>query len=113
MSIASLQRPKDRFGVKAPFKAPHHIALVTNDMEKTVTFYRDILGAEVAMTHRVPRSERERHYFITIAENTVFAFFEFPDAELPPFIPPTRHKSGRFLDHIAFFVENRETLCLA
>ena len=110
MLKSSLPRPKDRFGVRAPFKAPHHIALVTNDMAKTVAFYRDVLGAEVAMTHRMPRDGRERHYFITIAENTVLAFFEFPDAELPEFVPPTRKKTGRALDHLAFFVEDRKTL---
>lgn len=107
---AGLTRPKDRFGLTAPFKAPHHIAVVTNDMAKTVAFYCDVLGAEVAMTHRMPRAGAERHYFVTIAENTVFAFFEFPDAELPEFRPPTQPKTGRFLDHIAFFVEDRAAL---
>ena len=53
-------------------------------MKKTVAFYRDVLGSQVAMGHRLPRAGNERHYFITVAPNTMFAFFEFPDAELPP-----------------------------
>ena len=70
--------------LNAPFGSLHHVALVTNDMKKTVAFYRDVLGSEVAMGHRLPRTGNERHYFITVAPTTVFAFFEFPDAEMPP-----------------------------
>ncbi|MEZ4571499.1 MAG: VOC family protein [Thermomicrobiales bacterium] len=32
----------DRAGLKAPFAALHHVALVTNDMKATVDFYRDV-----------------------------------------------------------------------
>jgi catechol 2,3-dioxygenase-like lactoylglutathione lyase family enzyme len=96
---------QDRNGLKAPFAALHHVAVVTNDMKKTVAFYRDVLGSEVAMGHRLDRPGNERHYFITVAPNTVFAFFEFPDAELPPYKPATLPSTGRSLDHICFHVE--------
>ncbi|MCA1668467.1 MAG: VOC family protein [Thermomicrobia bacterium] len=75
----------DRDHLPSPFAALHHVALVTNDMKKTVAFYRDVLGSEVAMGHRLGRPGNERHYFITVAPNTVFAFFEFPDAEMPAY----------------------------
>ena len=107
LSVLSLP---DRSGLKAPFSALHHVALITNDMDKTVAFYRDVLGSEVALTHRMPRADYSRHYFITVAPNTVFAFFEFPDAELPEFKPQTQVKTGRALDHIAFFVEDEAAL---
>ncbi len=94
----------DRSGLKAPFAALHHVALITNDMKKTVAFYRDVLGSEVAMSHRMPRAANERHYFITVAPNVVFAFFEFPDAEVPEYQPPMIHKTGRAFDHVAFLV---------
>jgi catechol 2,3-dioxygenase-like lactoylglutathione lyase family enzyme len=100
----------DRWGLHAPFGAIHHVAMVTNDMKKTVAFYRDVLGAQVAMSHRVPGDDGRRHYFITVAPNTVFAFFETPEAELPEYQPPIKAKSGRALDHIAFFVENDAAL---
>lgn len=100
----------DRWGLKAPFGAIHHVALVTNDMNKTVAFYRDVLGAQVAKSHRLPGSDGRRHYFITVAPNTVFAFFETPEAELPAYQPPIKAKSGRALDHIAFFVESQAAL---
>jgi catechol 2,3-dioxygenase-like lactoylglutathione lyase family enzyme len=104
----SLSLP-DRHGLKAPFAALHHVALVTNDMEATVAFYRDVLGSEIAMAHR--QGEHDvRHYFITVAPNTVFAFFEFPEAEMPEYLPPTKPKSGRHLDHISFFLNSMEEL---
>ncbi|HEY8602664.1 MAG TPA: VOC family protein [Thermomicrobiales bacterium] len=86
-----------------PFAALHHVALVTNDMQKTVAFYRDLLGGEVIMAHRMPRPGNERHYFISVTPTTVFAFFEFPDATLPVHKDATLPSTGRALDHIAFF----------
>lgn len=109
----SAQQPlalPDRWGLKAPFAAVHHIALVTNNMKKTVDFYRDVLGAQIAMSHRMPAGDGRRHYFITVAPNTVLAFFETPEAQLPPYQPPIRAKTGRALDHIAFFVEDDAAL---
>jgi catechol 2,3-dioxygenase-like lactoylglutathione lyase family enzyme len=90
-------------GLGGPFAALHHVALVTNDMKKTVAFYRDMLGGRVAMAHRMPRPGNERHYFISVTPSTVFAFFEFPDAELPSHKGATLPSTGRALDHIAFF----------
>ncbi len=98
----------DRNGLASPFAALHHVALVTNDMKKTVAFYRDVLGSEVAMGHRLDRPGNERHYFITVAPNTMFAFFEFPDAELPAHKDATLPSTGRSLDHIAFFAGSNE-----
>ncbi|MDQ2784728.1 MAG: VOC family protein [Chloroflexota bacterium] len=98
----------DRNGLQSPFAALHHVALVTNDMKKTVAFYRDVLGSEVAMGHRLGRSGNERHYFITVAPNTVFAFFEFPDAAMPAHKDATLPSTGRSLDHIAFFAGSNE-----
>ncbi|MEZ4521929.1 MAG: VOC family protein [Thermomicrobiales bacterium] len=109
MTATSQLSLEDRWGLKAPFAALHHVALVTNDMESTVKFYRDVLDSEIAMAHRQGESN-VRHYFITVAPNTVFAFFEFPDAEMPEELPPTKPKSGRSLDHISFFLNSHEEL---
>ena len=106
--MATAERAGTREGTegwepRAPFASLHHVALVTNDMRKTVAFYRDLLGGEVVMAHRMPRPGNERHYFIAVAPNTVFAFFEFPDAELPAYKDATLPSTGRALDHVAFF----------
>ncbi|MFW6074999.1 MAG: VOC family protein [Chloroflexota bacterium] len=99
----------DRNNLKAPFAALHHVALITNDMEETVRFYRDVLGSEIAMAHR-QGDNNVRHYFITVAPNTVFAFFEYPDAERPEYLPETQWKTQRHLDHVDFYVESLEDL---
>jgi catechol 2,3-dioxygenase-like lactoylglutathione lyase family enzyme len=100
---AALSLP-DREGLRAPFAMLHHVAVVTNDMPKTVAFYRDVLGSEVALAHRLNREDAPRHYFITMAPNCVFAFFEFPEATLPEFQEATIRKTGRALDHVCFMV---------
>jgi len=110
MSTTSRLSLPDRDGLKSPFAMLHHVAMITNDMEATVAFYRDVLGSEIALAHRLDREDEARHYFITVAPNCVFAFFEFTDAELPEFQEATLHKSGRHLDHICFFVESAEEL---
>lgn len=96
-------------GLGGPFAALHHVALVTNDMKKTVAFYRDLLGGRVVMAHRLGRPGNERHYFISVTPTTVFAFFEFPDAELPSHKDATLPSTGRALDHIAFFAPDEAT----
>ncbi len=100
----------DRNGLNAPFAALHHVALVTNDMEATVAFYKDVLGCDIAMAHRLDREDNVRHYFITVAPNTVFAFFEFPDAERPEFMEATMPKSNRHLDHVDFYVNSMDDM---
>lgn len=105
-STASFVVP-DGSGLRSPFVNLHHVALVTNDMAATVEFYREILGSEIAMAHRTGEKD-VRHYFITVAPNTVFAFFEFSDAEMPELLPATQPKSGRSLDHICLWVEDEE-----
>ena len=80
---AHAEWPAGPFDVVSLVDVLHHVALVTNDMKKTVAFYRDVLGGEVVMAHRMPRPGNERHYFISVTPQAVFAFFEFPDAELP------------------------------
>lgn len=105
-NVPTLSLP-DRWGLNAPFEAVHHIALVTNDMRQTVAFYRDVLGAEIALSHRLTNPEKTRHYFITVAPNTVFAFFEHKNAALPSYQEPIVPKTGRALDHVSFFVKDK------
>ncbi|HUR73040.1 MAG TPA: VOC family protein [Sporichthya sp.] len=57
-----------------------HLALVTNDMDATVRFYRDVLEMPLVGTLSTPA----RHYFFSIGPGAAIAFFEWPEAELPP-----------------------------
>ena len=108
--VANALSLPDREGLNAPFKMLHHVAVITNDMAKTVAFYRDVLGSEIALAHRLSRDNQTRHYFITVAPNCVFAFFEFPDATPPDFQEAMLPKTGRSLDHVCFFVESADEL---
>ena len=44
--METIERAEGETSFRAPFASLHHVALVTNDMRKTVAFYRDLLGGE-------------------------------------------------------------------
>ena len=55
----------------------NHLAFITNDMEKTVRFYRDLLGME--LTTGIGE-QGFRHYFFKFGSDHV-AFFEHDGAQ--------------------------------
>ena len=79
-----------------------HLAFITNDMEKTIRFYRDLLGMELVagIGHA-----GYRHYFFKLGDNQV-AFFEYDIAK-----PMARKSHGSptdkplGFDHVSFTVE--------
>ena len=78
----------------------NHLAMVTNDMEKTVRFYRDVMGFPlVAAIGGNPNGLRARHYF-----------FEWEGAE--DFHKPAGlEAAGRIqFDHVSFDVETEDEL---
>ena len=85
----------------------NHLAFITDDMEKTIRFYRDLLGMELlaGIGH-----EGYRHYFFNAGSAQV-AFFEYEGAV------PMKHKfHGKptteplGFDHVSFTVQSREAL---
>lgn len=90
------------------FKGINHIALVTNDMEKTVRFWRDLLGMRLVLA--IGR-KGYRQYFFELDQNNMILFFEWPDVEN---IPPKDHgvpvKGPFAFDHIAISVEELKDL---
>ncbi len=59
------------------FKGINHLAMVTGDMDKTVRFYRDVLGMPlVSTTGNVPARYPYRHYFFELGDGNTIAFFE-------------------------------------
>jgi catechol 2,3-dioxygenase-like lactoylglutathione lyase family enzyme len=85
----------------------NHLAFITEDMEKTIRFYRDFLGMQ--LTAGIGHVDY-RHYFFTCG-NTLIAFFEYPGATPPAkkfHGTPTRKPLG--FDHVSFTVETREEL---
>ncbi len=85
----------------------NHLAFITEDMEKTIRFYRDLLGMELesGIGH-----DGYRHYFFRLGQAQV-AFFEYEGAR--PMVrkfhgAKTQEPLG--FDHVSFTVASREGL---
>ena len=93
------------------YQGINHLALVTNDMEKTVRFYRDILGMRVVATISGEiDGQRMRHYFFSLGPGSCLAFFEWSDVELAPRKESGIPASGRQFDHVSICVDSEEML---
>lgn len=94
------------------FKGVNHLALVTNDMDRTVRFYRDVLGMRVVATTGNARGRYPfRHYFFEMGEGSTLAFFEWPGMVTEFKKPAGLPVAGRIqFDHISFNVADEETL---
>jgi len=87
------------------------VALVTNDMEKTVRFYRDVLGMSVVVTFAKDISgQRIRHYFFKLGPGSCLSFFEWPGVESLPRKDAGVPVAGRQFDHVTIGVDSEETL---
>ena len=58
------------------FRGINHLALVCQDMAKTVEFYRDILGMPLIKTLELPGG-RGQHFFFDVGNGDSIAFFWF------------------------------------
>ncbi|WP_027178583.1 VOC family protein [Maridesulfovibrio bastinii] len=56
----------------------NHLALVTSDMDSTIRFWRDLLHMKLVAGLGHPGY---RHYFFSLTEHDMVAFFEWPDVE--------------------------------
>ncbi len=93
------------------YQGVNHLAMVTNDMEKTVRFYRDVLGMDVVGTIGGEVGGKPmRHYFFSLGTGSCIAFFEWTDVELPASKPSGEPASGRQFDHVSIGVESEEDL---
>ena len=94
------------------FRGVNHLAMVTNDMEKTVRFYRDVLGMPlVGAVGNTPGGYPYRHYFFETGPNSTIAFFEWPGMVEEFHKPAGQPASGRLqFDHVSFDVETEDEL---
>jgi catechol 2,3-dioxygenase-like lactoylglutathione lyase family enzyme len=86
----------------------NHLAMATGDMDKTIRFWRDLLGMRLVVGLGRPGY---RHYFFEISENDLIAFFEWPKVEP---IPEKEHgypvAGPAVFDHVSFGLETEDTL---
>ena len=94
------------------FKGINHLAMVTGDMEKTVRFYRDVLGMPlVATTGNRDKRYPYRHYFFQLGQGNTIAFFEWPGMVEEFHKPAGLPARGRVqFDHVSFNIEDEEAL---
>jgi catechol 2,3-dioxygenase-like lactoylglutathione lyase family enzyme len=86
----------------------NHLAMATGNMDRTIRFWRDLLGMRLVAGIGSPGY---RHYFFEISEHDLLAFFEWPGVE------PVQEKDhgapvrGPFaFDHVSFGVESEDML---
>ncbi len=90
------------------FNGINHLAMVTSDMDKTIRYWRDLLGFRLIAGLGAPGY---RHYFFEISPTDLIAFFEWDGAE--PAIEKDHGapvKGPIIFDHVSFGVEQVEDL---
>lgn len=96
-----------------PFRGINHLALVTNDMDKTVRFYRDILGMPlIAALGNYNGPQSFRHYFFELGAGNTIAFFEWGGAEITQAHKPAGVPANGWVqfDHVSFNVDDEDAL---
>ena len=86
----------------------NHLAMVTNDMDTTIRFWRDLLGMRLVAGLGRPGY---RHYFLEISGHDLIAFFEWSHVDKIPSKDHGVPVKGPFaFDHVSFEVESEEDL---
>ncbi len=96
---------------KIDFRGINHLALVSSDMERTVGFYRDVLGMALTKTIELPGGGQ--HFFFDCGNGDSLAFFWFENAPAAvPGVSAPAHRPDRgdivsahgSMNHVAFAV---------
>lgn len=86
----------------------NHVAMATRDMDGTVRFWRDLMGARLVAGLGRPGA---RQYFFEIAPGVMLAFFEWKDVQPIPEKDHGMPVKGPFgFDHVSFGVKDKEAL---
>jgi catechol 2,3-dioxygenase-like lactoylglutathione lyase family enzyme len=90
------------------FNGVNHLAMATGDMDKTIRFWRDLLGMRLVAGLGQPGY---RHYFFQISDADLIAFFEWPGVQPVAEKEHGRPVRGPFVfDHVSFGVETEDDL---
>ncbi len=86
----------------------HHLALVTDSLDRTLRFWRDLVGLRVRCRVGAPGY---RQYFLAAGDRTLLAFFEWTGAEPLPEKDHGVPKRGPIaFDHVALELGSEEGL---
>lgn len=90
------------------YNGVNHLAMATGDMDKTIRFWRDLLGMRLVAGLGRPGY---RHYFFEISENDLIAFFEWSEVEPIEEKDHGRPVKGPFaFDHVSIGVDTEDDL---
>jgi catechol 2,3-dioxygenase-like lactoylglutathione lyase family enzyme len=90
------------------FNGVNHLAMATGDMDKTIRFWRDLLGMRLVAGLGGPGY---RHYFFQLSDNDLVAFFEWTGVEPVAKKDHGRPVRGPFIfDHVSFGVDTEDDL---
>jgi catechol 2,3-dioxygenase-like lactoylglutathione lyase family enzyme len=90
------------------YKGVNHLALATSDMDKTIRFWRDLLGLRLVGGLG---KRGYRLYFFELSKTDLIAFFEWPGVTAVPEKDHGVPAKGPFVfDHISLGVASREDL---
>ena len=90
------------------FNGINHLAMVTGNMDRTIRFWRDLLGMRLVAGLGRPGY---RHYFFQLSDTDLVAFFEWTDIKPMPEKDHGEPVKGPFIfDHVSFGVESEEEL---
>jgi catechol 2,3-dioxygenase-like lactoylglutathione lyase family enzyme len=63
----------------------HHFALLSSDVERTITFYQDLLEFPLAELFENRDYRGSTHFFFDIGNGNYLAYFDFPGLDLDPY----------------------------
>jgi catechol 2,3-dioxygenase-like lactoylglutathione lyase family enzyme len=90
------------------YNGVNHLALATGNMDRTIRFWRDLLGMRLIAGLGHPGY---RQYFLQISDRDMIAFFEWPGIRPVEEKEHGRPVSGPFaFDHVSFGVETEDDL---
>ena len=90
------------------FNGINHLAMATGDMDKTIRFWRDLLGMRLMAGLGQPGY---RHYFFEISKTDLIAFFEWSGVKAVTEKVHGMPVKGPFIfDHVSFGVETEDDL---
>ncbi|HWR89566.1 MAG TPA: VOC family protein [Dissulfurispiraceae bacterium] len=95
-------------GSDVKFRGIHHLAMVTGDMDRTIRFWRDLLGMRLVAGMG---KTGYRQYFFELSGGTLMGFYEWTGAE-----PVSEKEAGQAMrgpivfDHLCMEVESEDAL---
>lgn len=94
---------------RVPWSGLNHLALVTTDMDATVRFWHEVLGAPLVAT---VGTDTFRHYFFDVGNDATVAFFEYRGIELERFAKPAGIPDPRAMqfDHLSLNLPDEQAV---